>query len=168
MQSSVYGRGFDWGCQHGSGRYQLEECHACWSVPHNFVHVHIRSSRDCRNRYPFPPHLLPNFIASGKDHRIDGCFLVNPAQTELPPTERRWVLFFGGNGELYEFALPELHRFAATSGLSCFAFNYRGVSLSSGFPTTAEDLAEDGNLCMRYLQESLDCPPENVLLFGHR
>lgn len=116
-----------------------------------------------------PTHLsCSSWQTTGPEHRIDACFLENPAQAELPPEDRRWVLFFGGNGELFEFALPDMHRFAASTGLSCFAFNYRGVSLSSGFPTSAADLAQDGGLCMQYLHEILGCPPAHVLLFGHR
>ena len=103
----------------------------------------------------------------GRGCVIDAAYLRHPDQHVLPPAQQRWVLWFNGNGELFEFLLPELQVFAARSGLNMFAFNFRGVGYSSGQPHSAEDLVADGILCLRYITDVLGARPEHVLLFGH-
>ena len=56
---------------------------------------------------------------------------------------------------------------SARAGLNVFAFNYRGVGYSTGFPHSAEDLVQDGLSCLTYLTSSLSARHEHVLLFGH-
>eukprot|EP00048_Salpingoeca_helianthica_P003546 m.68346 g.68346 ORF g.68346 m.68346 type:complete len:479 (+) comp12765_c0_seq1:783-2219(+) len=98
---------------------------------------------------------------------LDAAYLRHPAQRELPATQQRWVLYFLGNGELFEFMLPELQVFAARSGLNIFVFNFRGVGYSSGHPHCAEDLVHDGVLAFEHLTGVLGARPEHILLFGH-
>lgn len=98
---------------------------------------------------------------------IDAAYLRHPDQTALPPAQQRWIMWYLGNGELFEFLLPELQVLCARAGINIFAFNYRGVGYSTGFPHSAEDLVQDGISCLNYLTSSLSARPEHVLLFGH-
>eukprot|EP00053_Salpingoeca_punica_P011050 m.99009 g.99009 ORF g.99009 m.99009 type:complete len:599 (+) comp15572_c0_seq1:237-2033(+) len=108
-----------------------------------------------------------NVKLPGGGFAIDAAYLVHPAQAELVPAQQRWVLWFLGNGELYEFLIPELQTFAAVSGLNVMAFNFRGVGHSEGQPSTASDLVNDGRVVLEYLCTELGARPNHVLFFGH-
>eukprot|EP00056_Hartaetosiga_gracilis_P011443 m.173871 g.173871 ORF g.173871 m.173871 type:complete len:239 (+) comp13502_c1_seq48:4875-5591(+) len=75
-----------------------------------------------------------------------------------------WLL---GNGQLYEFLLPELRQFALDSGLSVFVFNYRKVGFSRGEMMQAGDLVEDAIACLQYMEDRLGADPKNILVLGH-
>ena len=45
--------------------------------------------------------------------RIDAAYFDNPAQSSLQPHERRWIIWFLGNGELYEMMIPDLEKLAS-------------------------------------------------------
>lgn len=68
----------------------------------------------------------------GLDFRIDGAYRIHPQQAALPPEEQRWILWFLGNGEVYEMMLNDFQAFSEATGMNMFLFNYRGVSLSTG------------------------------------
>jgi len=76
-------------------------------------------------------------------------------------------MWFLGNGELYEMMIPDLQKLAVSSGMSILAFNYRGVSHSTGNLVQAWDLVEDGRVCLDHLVVTMGADPEHVLLFGH-
>lgn len=99
--------------------------------------------------------------------RIDGAYWVHPAQAAHPPEEQRWILWFLGNGEVYEMMMPDFESLAKSSGMNVYLFNYRGVSHSQGELVQAWDLVDDGRVCIEYMTSSLAARPEYVILFGH-
>jgi pimeloyl-ACP methyl ester carboxylesterase/uncharacterized membrane protein len=106
-------------------------------------------------------------IPAGIGATLDAAYLRNPSQRELPATQQRWMLYFLGNGELFEFMLPELQIIASRAGLNIFAFNFRGVGYSSGHPHSAEDLVHDGVLAYEFIVSELGARPEHILMYGH-
>eukprot|EP00041_Stephanoeca_diplocostata_P019986 m.438234 g.438234 ORF g.438234 m.438234 type:complete len:514 (+) comp21441_c0_seq3:335-1876(+) len=103
----------------------------------------------------------------GSTVRIDGAYKVHPKQANLPPEEQRWILWFLGNGELYEMMLQDFHTLSDVSGMNMFVFNYRGVSNSEGVLEKAYDLVDDGRICLEFITSSLAARPDYVILFGH-
>eukprot|EP00040_Diaphanoeca_grandis_P000034 m.14184 g.14184 ORF g.14184 m.14184 type:complete len:484 (+) comp10036_c0_seq1:364-1815(+) len=99
--------------------------------------------------------------------RIDGAYYINELQSQLPAEEQRWILWFLGNGEVYEMMLQDFEGISNTSGMNIYVFNYRGVSHSEGQLVQAWDLVEDGRVCLSHITSVLSARPEHVLLFGH-
>jgi len=105
--------------------------------------------------------------AYGTATRIDAAYYENPAQAQVRPEERRWIMWFLGNGECYEMMLHDFQSLASFSGMNILVFNYRGVNHSEGRLVQAWDLVEDGRLCLDHLVDTLGAQPEHVILFGH-
>eukprot|EP00038_Savillea_parva_P004249 m.135621 g.135621 ORF g.135621 m.135621 type:complete len:483 (+) comp11420_c2_seq1:563-2011(+) len=103
----------------------------------------------------------------GLDFRIDGAYRIHPQQAALPPEDQRWVLWFLGNGEVYEMMMNDFQSFSDATGMNIFLFNYRGVSHSQGTLEQAWDLVEDGRVCLNYITTKLKARPDYVVLFGH-
>jgi hypothetical protein len=99
--------------------------------------------------------------------RLDAAHYLPPSQASLPPAQRRWVVYLGGNGELYELLLDEMYNVAHDSGLGVFLFNFRGVSHSEGEVRDATDLVVDCLVVLEYMQDHLGALPNNILLYGH-
>lgn len=99
--------------------------------------------------------------------RLDAAHYLPPSQASLPPAQRRWVVYLGGNGELYELLLEEMYNVARDSGLGVFLFNFRGVSHSEGEVRDATDLVVDCLVVLEYMQDHLGALPNNILLYGH-
>eukprot|EP00039_Didymoeca_costata_P007240 m.97640 g.97640 ORF g.97640 m.97640 type:complete len:503 (-) comp13606_c0_seq2:40-1548(-) len=101
------------------------------------------------------------------DTRIDCAYFETPSQEDVAKHDRRWIVWFNGNGELYEFMLPDLQAISLLSGMNILAFNYRGVSVSKGQITQAWDLVEDGAVCVDHLITDMEASPSNIIFFGH-
>ena len=99
--------------------------------------------------------------------RIDAAYFCPQEQLRLHASEQRWLLWLLGNGEVYEFLLPELRAIALESGLNVLAFNYRGVGSSKGDVSSAADLVTDAVMVLDFMQERLGAAPMHVLVFGH-
>lgn len=56
--------------------------------------------------------------------------------------------------------------YANALGANLLAFNYRGVGGSTGIPTSARNLGEDGEIVVKYLFEQYHPAPSQVLLHG--
>mmetsp|Transcript_24146 Transcript_24146/g.63002 ORF Transcript_24146/g.63002 Transcript_24146/m.63002 type:complete len:482 (+) Transcript_24146:125-1570(+) len=103
----------------------------------------------------------------GLDFRIDGAFRIHSKQAQLAPEDQRWILWFLGNGEVFELMMPDFQAFAEETGMNIFLFNYRGVSHSTGRLEQAWDLVEDGRVCLNYITTKLKARVDYVLLLGH-
>ena len=123
---------------------------------------------EARRMLQEPPRFTQHVI-HGVDAgvRIDAAHYMPPSQASLPPAQRRWVVYLGGNGELYELLLEEMFNVARDSGLGVFLFNFRGVSHSEGEVHDASDLVVDCLTVLEYMQDHLGALPNNVLLYGH-
>jgi hypothetical protein len=98
---------------------------------------------------------------------IDAAYFEHISQATVPPAEKRWVMWFLGNGEAYEFLLPEFQKMAQRGGVSVVAYNSRGVSRSVGHPHCSADLVEDARLIYQHLIESMGAQPRHILFYGH-
>jgi predicted alpha/beta hydrolase len=70
---------------------------------------------------------------------------------QIPSKHERWIMWFLGNGEVYEMMLQDFQTLAAFAGMNILVFNYRGVNHSEGRLVQAWDLVEDGRLCLDHL-----------------
>ena len=79
----------------------------------------------------------------------------------------KWLLIcHGQTGNIGYGERPEFYASARATGLNLFAFDYRGFGASSGSPRE-DGLYEDAVASYRYLVDSLDVPPERIIIFGH-
>jgi fermentation-respiration switch protein FrsA (DUF1100 family) len=78
-----------------------------------------------------------------------------------------WLLICHGNaGNISEAGRPYHYAGLRGLGLNLFAFDYRGYGESEGAPTE-QGLYRDAEAAYRYLSDTLDIPPERIVLFGH-
>ena len=78
-----------------------------------------------------------------------------------------WLLICHGNGgNISEAGRPFHYAGLRALGLSLFAFDYRGYGESEGGPTE-QGLYRDADAAYRYLRDTLDVPPERIVVFGH-
>jgi len=78
-----------------------------------------------------------------------------------------WMLICHGNyGNIGYGQRPEFYAFARDAGLNLLAFDYRGFGESDG---TADEagLYQDALASWRYLTDSLQVPPSQIVIFGH-
>eukprot|EP00049_Salpingoeca_infusionum_P002007 m.52809 g.52809 ORF g.52809 m.52809 type:complete len:488 (+) comp11338_c0_seq1:174-1637(+) len=106
-------------------------------------------------------------VVGGQDVLIDCAYIEHPDQVALNARDKRWILYLLGNGEVYEFMVPELQQLCMHLGVNVFAFNYRGVAHSDGVLSCTSDLVEDCVLCLDYLQQKMGADPNKILVFGH-
>ncbi|MGQ0764321.1 MAG: alpha/beta hydrolase [Gemmatimonadota bacterium] len=78
-----------------------------------------------------------------------------------------WLLVCHGNlGNIGYGQRPEFYSFMRDLGVNVLAFDYRGFGASEGEPFE-EGLYEDAEASWRFLRDSLDVPPANIVIFGH-
>jgi fermentation-respiration switch protein FrsA (DUF1100 family) len=78
-----------------------------------------------------------------------------------------WLLICHGNaGNISEAGRPYHSAGLRGLGLNLFAFDYRGYGESEGAPTE-QGLYRDAEAAYWYLRDTLDIPPERIVLFGH-
>jgi uncharacterized protein len=78
-----------------------------------------------------------------------------------------WLLICHGNaGNISDVGRPYHYAGLRALGLSLLAFDYRGYGESEGIPTE-DGLYQDADAAYRYLRDTLDVPPERIVLFGH-
>jgi fermentation-respiration switch protein FrsA (DUF1100 family) len=83
----------------------------------------------------------------------------------LPNIAAKYTLLFShGNAEDIGDDLPILEMYRET-GLSVFAYDYRGYGTSTGHPSE-KGVYEDELAAYRYLTENLRVPPERVISMG--
>lgn len=97
---------------------------------------------------------------------IDSRAMTLPSQQGLPPEEQRWIIYFCGNGDLYERQMEFAHEYGERVGANVLLFNYRGVGQSQGFPMRPEELVLDGETVMQYLLNHVGVASEHVLVHG--
>ncbi len=78
-----------------------------------------------------------------------------------------WLLICHGNaGNISDVGRPYHYAGLRALGLSLFAFDYRGYGESEGLPTES-GLYRDADAAYRYLRDTLEVPPERLVIFGH-
>ena len=78
-----------------------------------------------------------------------------------------WLLICHGNGgNISEAGRPYHYAGLRALGLSLFAFDYRGYGESEGMPSE-EGLYRDADAAYRYLRDTIEVPPERIVVFGH-
>jgi pimeloyl-ACP methyl ester carboxylesterase len=92
---------------------------------------------------------------------IDAC-IKPPANDGISP---RYVIYIGGNMQIYEFWLAFFHIYAQSSELGFLCFNFRGVGHSEGAITSCDDMLIDIDTMVRYLLEK-GVLPEHIVLHG--
>jgi fermentation-respiration switch protein FrsA (DUF1100 family) len=78
-----------------------------------------------------------------------------------------WLLINHGNyGNIGFGGRPEFYAGARDIGLNLFAFDYRGFGRSEGRPRE-QGVYHDAEGAYRYLVDSLQVPPDRIVIFGH-
>jgi uncharacterized protein len=78
-----------------------------------------------------------------------------------------WLLICHGNaGNISEAGRPYHYAGLRALGLSLLAFDYRGYGESEGAPSE-DGLYRDADAAYHYLRDTLQVPPERIVLFGH-
>ena len=67
----------------------------------------------------------------------------------------------------YEQNLAFAAKYAHLLGAHAILFNYRGVSESGGWPSTAQSLVDDGSAAIEYVTRTFNATQESLLLHGH-
>jgi hypothetical protein len=133
-------------------QYSKEECD-------ELRNQHLMGSRN--------PQLFERIAVKTADGvKIDSMFLKNEQNQEKPIGEQKFILFFNGNGGLYESMLPFMEVLAEETGANVYCGNYRGVGYSESFPLGYQDLVMDGEALFQQLL-SKGAKPENILIHGH-
>ena len=120
-----------------------------------------------RHLTPPPPALGLN-PESARFRAADGVLLsawiIRPPASEAAPL---WLLICHGNaGNLSESGRAEHYAGLRDLGLGIFAFDYRGYGESEGSPDE-HGVYLDAVAAYRQLRDSLQVPPERIVLFGH-
>jgi hypothetical protein len=98
-----------------------------------------------------------------KGVKLDGIEFRNPAQKG-----KRWIIYLGGNGEVYEFGTDTAVPLASSLGANMLLFNHRGVGHSGGEIRRGDDLVHDAHDAIEYLLRTNEGLTEDqILLFGH-
>jgi alpha/beta superfamily hydrolase len=116
------------------------------------------------------PGLSQVWISSKRDDSIVLDALVyHPSKTTLRgrDSRNRWVVYLGGNGELYEATYESAVQLATKLSVNMLVFNHRGVGRSTGRVTGAADLVDDAVAAIRHLLEVERAMPEDIVVFGH-
>lgn len=92
--------------------------------------------------------------------------------TQQQTTSEKYIVYFQGNGILYEDTIENKYDngiLSAAQNLNCnvIAFNYRGVGNSKGKATSKDDLVTDGLAIVQYLLYEKKIKPENIVLHGY-
>jgi fermentation-respiration switch protein FrsA (DUF1100 family) len=96
----------------------------------------------------------------------DGVRLVSWAMP-LADGSGYWLLICHGNaGNISEAGRPYHYAGLRALGLSLLAFDYRGYGESEGAPSE-DGLYRDADAAYHYLRDTLQVPPERIVLFGH-
>lgn len=89
--------------------------------------------------------------------------------TGQPALQKQWVLYCGGNGEVFEASFPPALDVARQLNANLLVFNPRGVGRSTGSVYSAADLALDARTVVRAVIKEHNLSPDgrNFLLIGH-
>ena len=96
---------------------------------------------------------------------LHGCSKAPTRATDGAEEAPRYVIFVGGNMQLYEYWLGYYEAYAQDSGFGFVAFNFRGVGRSEGTTTCVEDMLTDIGTAVEYLLEQ-GVEPQHILLHG--
>lgn len=77
---------------------------------------------------------------------LDGMLLRNEGNQS-----NRWILWLNANGVVYEQNLEFALEYATALNANILVFNYRGVGESTGWPSTANNLADDAQSALLLL-----------------
>jgi hypothetical protein len=79
---------------------------------------------------------------------------------------KKWIIFFNGNGMCYEYHLQNALEKSKKCSANILMFNYRGVMESQGSPTCAKDLILDGHTTIQFLKNH-GVANEDILIEGY-
>lgn len=82
----------------------------------------------------------------------------------LYPDSTRWVIFFLGQGQLYERHLPALKELSERTGSNVLCFNWRGLGKSTGRPVSSASLVQDGLAVVDFLKAK---GVTDIVVHGH-
>ena len=112
-------------------------------------------------------HIHPIGVPSTAGVQLCGAILAHPHMSE-PLKARRWLVYVGGNGEVWEHSWYNAHDLAVRLNANAVVFNFRGVGRSGGRTKSATDLVQDLNDVLAYLLKRFDhISAANIVLFGH-
>jgi len=78
-----------------------------------------------------------------------------------------WILIFHGNaGNIGDGGRPEHYARLRALGVNVLTFDYRGYGESEGKPSEA-GLYHDADAAFGFLRDSIQVPPERIVIFGH-
>ena len=112
------------------------------------------------------------FIDNHGNDSLDGMIYNLNALMERVNGQKSWdaylralVIYFGGNGELYEFR-ADLSTWGKRYGLAVLMVNYKGYGESSGNCTRAGTILDCAAI-ITYATKCLGVPSERIILLGH-
>ena len=106
------------------------------------------------------------WIVTTRDGVELNCCLKEPTERDIPDGQR-YIIFIGGNMQIYEFWLaPYFEPYARDSRLGFLAFNFRGVGRSEGAVTCVDDMLLDIGACVESLVMRRGVKPEHILIHG--
>ena len=103
-------------------------------------------------------------IASTDNAILNGIELRAQRLTQKPE-DQKWIIYLHKNASSWEKEHHFLAKLAKDVGANVLSCNYRGVGLSTGFPTGDQDLIADGDAMVQHLLNQ-GVKPENILLYG--
>lgn len=87
--------------------------------------------------------------------------------TGTAANDAKWLVWCNANGVIYEQILEFVAKYATRIGCNAVVFNYRGVSGSNGWPSSADDLGKDTAAVVAHVIEVYGAREENVLIHAH-
>lgn len=93
-------------------------------------------------------------------------YKLDAMEFEVKPSSKNWLVYFCGNGMVYQDAFDEIKRIAKKTHANLLVFNYRGVGFSKGNPAGFTDLLVDGAACVQYLRKVKKVRQKNITLWG--
>ena len=97
---------------------------------------------------------------TGGEIKLSGYLLENQKGS------KKWIVYFLPNRGLAEASLKLAKNMSEELNANVLVFNYRGFGNSTGHPSGADDLVDDGAACFEYLKE-MGVQYSDICAYGH-